>query len=283
MLVWLGVSPYWEGVMIVAGIAAIGALGLQLTIASGQFSVVHGALMGAASYFAGVSAVAWGLGFWPAVLAGAAFGALLGVAIAVIALRLDGLFLGIATLAIGQALALIAQNTSSLGSSNGYSGIPLRTQFGDVALVLVLALLALLALKRTRVGLALTAVGRDPIAARSLGISSTRIRLGAFAAGGLLAGAAGALNAQYVSFVSPGDLGFPAEVQLLLYVVLGGMTTPWGAVVGTFSVVVGTELLSFTALDRLWILGLVLMVVALTRPDGVLRRSSLPAPRRSSA
>jgi len=273
-----GLSAYWQGVVIVAGVGAIAALGLQLTMMSGQFSVVHGALMGAAAYMTGIATVRWGLGMWPAVAVGGAFGAALGLLVAVIVLRLDGLFLGIATLAIGQMLSLAASNSTYLGASNGFVGIPLRTHVSDVALVLVVALAALLALKRTRVGIGLVAVGRDPVAASSLGISPAHVRLAAFAGGGLLAGVAGALNAQYVSFVSPDDLGFAAEVQLLLYVVLGGMTTPLGAVAGAFGITLSSELLRFTDLDRLWIFGLVLMGVALLRPDGLLRRRNIGLP-----
>jgi branched-chain amino acid transport system permease protein len=267
---WL--NSYWQGVVIVAGVSAIAALGLQLTIASGQFSLVHGALMGAAAYLAGVSAVRWGFGMWPAVLAGGAFGAVLGGIVSLLVLRLDGLLLGIATLAIGQALSLAASNSNALGSSNGYTGIPLRTHLWQVMVVLVVALAVLMLLKRSRVGLGLVAAGRDPVAAQSLGISPTTIRLYAFAAGGGLAGLAGGLNAQYLSFVGPGDLGFAVEVQLLLYVVLGGMTTPLGAVLGTFGVTIGSELLRFTQLDRAWIFGLVLMFAALGQPEGLLRR-----------
>jgi branched-chain amino acid transport system permease protein len=61
---WL--TPYWQGIVIVAGVGAIAALGLQLTVNSGQFSLAHGALMGAAAYASGLAAVHLGLGFWPA-------------------------------------------------------------------------------------------------------------------------------------------------------------------------------------------------------------------------
>jgi branched-chain amino acid transport system permease protein len=86
---------------------------------------------------------------------------------------------------------------------------------------------------------------------------------------------------QYLSFVSPDDLSFAVEAQLLLFVVLGGMTSPFGAVVGAFGVTAGTELLRFTQLDRAWILGLLLTVTALVRPQGlVTRRPIFSAARR---
>lgn len=271
----LGLDPYWQGIVIVAGIGAIAALGLQLTISSGQFSLMHGAMMGAAAYMAGVSSVHWGFGMWPAVAMGGLLGAVLGFVVAILVLRLDGLFLGIATLAIGQALSLVASNTTYLGRSSGFTGIPLRTNVSDVVVVLLLALAVLCMMKRSRLGLGLIAAGKDPVAARSLGISPTTVRLAAFAAGGALAGIAGGLDAQYLSFVSPAELGFAVEVQLLLYVVLGGMTTPLGAVAGAFGVTIASEVLRFSELDRAWIFGLTLMVVALTRPEGLLRRRSL--------
>ena len=267
---WL--TPYWQGIVIVAGIGAVAALGLQLTIHSGQFSLAHGAVMGAASYASGLAAIHLGVGFWTATAIGGVSGALLGLAIAVLVLRLEGLILGIATLAIGLGMSLAASNSSYLGSTIGFTGIPLNTQVWQVALVMVVALAALLLLKRSRTGLGLDIAGQDAVAAASLGVPIRRIRVAAYVAGGSLAGVAGALNVQYLSFVSPSDLGFATEIQLLLFVVLGGMTTPLGAVAGAFGVTVGSELLRFTQLDRAWILGLLLTVTALARPDGLLRR-----------
>jgi branched-chain amino acid transport system permease protein len=197
---------------------------------------------------------------------------LLGLVIAVLVIRLDGLILSIATLAIGLGMSLAAANSSYLGSTIGFTGVPLDTQVWQVAMVLALALTALLLLKRSRTGLGLEMAGQDAVAAASLGVPILRIRIAAYVAGGCLAGIAGALNVHYLSFVSPSDLGFATEVQLLLFVVLGGMTTPLGAVAGAFGVTIGGELLRFTQLDRAWILGLVLTVTALARPDGLLRR-----------
>jgi branched-chain amino acid transport system permease protein len=270
---WL--PAYWQGIMIVSGIGAIAALGLHVTIKSGQFSLVHGALMGASAYASGIVAVHWGLGFWATTAIGAGAGSLLGLLVAVVVLRLEGLILSIATLAIGLGLSLVASNSPFLGSTIGYTGVPLNTDVWEVALLLAISLTSLLLLKRTRIGLGLEIAGRDPVAAASLGVPVARLRIAAFAAGGCLAGMAGAINVQYVSFVSPLDLGFATEVQLLLFVILGGMTTPLGAIAGAFGVTLGGELLRFTQLDRAWILGLVLMATALLRPEGLLQRSRL--------
>ena len=274
----LGLTPYWQGIVIVAGIAAIAAVGLQFTISSGQFSLVHGALVGASSYTAGVVSVLFGFDFWSAVVAGIAAGALLGAVISVLLLRLDGVLFGLATLAIGQALALFAANNDFLGGTTGYNGVPLRTELWHVVAGLIVALAIVFALRASRVGLALEATGRDPVVARSVGIPVGMIRVGGFAFGGALAGLAGALNVQYLSFVDPMALNFSTEVQLPLFVVIGGMSTPVGAVVGAFGITIASELLRFAQLDRAWILGLLLMTVALIRPQGLLGRRSVGAP-----
>lgn len=279
MILTLGLSPYWQGVAVVAGIAALAALGLQLTISSGQFSLVHGALAGSASYVAAIVSVQFGFGLWAAVLAGCLTGALMGGVISVVLQRLDGVLFGLATLAIGQALTLLASNSAYVGGTTGYNGVPLRTELWHVVVCLATGLAVLLLLRTSRVGLGIVAVGRDPIVAQSVGIPVRRIKIGAFAAGGALAGLAGALNVQYVSFVDPTALNFTTEVQLLLFVVIGGMSTPMGALVGAFGITIASELLRFAELDRAWIFGLLLMVVALLRPQGLLSRRSVGTPR----
>jgi branched-chain amino acid transport system permease protein len=275
-----GLSYYWQGVIMAAGIAAIAALGLHLTFLSGQFSVMHAAIMGAAAYTAGVVATKDGWGLWATVALGALVGAGLGGTASLIVRRLEGLLLGIATLAIGQSLAVTATNVKYVGAAVGYSGIPLRTPLWGVAAVLGACLAVILLLKRTRAGVALLATGRDPIAAAALGIPTQAIKVAAFAAGGAMAGAAGAMEAQYLGLVMPSDLGFSAEVPLIVYVVIGGVSTPWGAVAGAFGVSIASELLRFTTLDRLWIFGLILTLVALTRPQGLLVRNNIGRPWR---
>ena len=274
----LGLSGYWQGVITVAGIAVIAALGLQLTISSGQFSLVHGALMGTSSYVTGLVTVYLGLDFWLAVLLGGLAGAILGALISALLSRLEGVLFGLATLAIGQALTLVASNTPAIGGTTGFTGVPLNTQMWQVVLIAAVALAAVLMLKGTRVGIGVVSAGRDPVVALSLGIPVRRYKIEAFAAGGALAGIAGALNVQYLSFVDPTALNFGTEVQLVLYVVIGGMATPLGAVLGAVLVTALNETLRVAVLDRAWILGLVLMIVALLRPQGILSRQGIDTP-----
>ena len=265
-------DTYWQAILTTATIMAIAGVGLQVTIASGQFSVIHGALMGIAAYAAG--AVAVDHREWPMVvslLVGMLIAGALGAVLSLLLLRLGGLFLGIATLAIGQGLSIVAASTFP-GKAQGFVGAPLNTSLPVALLCLAAVLVVLGRLRSSRVGLMQLAGGADDAAASSLGISIVRNKIWGFTVGGAIAGLAGALNVQYLGLVTPVDLAFAQELNLLIYVILGGMATPWGPVFGAYSVISALEGLRVAQLDRYWILGLILTAVVIARPEGVLGR-----------
>ena len=288
------ITPYVDSVLVVAMSYAVITLGLQLTLASGQFSVAHAALAGLGGYAAGLASID---GDWPfplALAAGAATGLLAGAVLAAVLARTSGILLGTVTIAVGQTLAVLMRNLDTafglrLGGSQGLSGIPTRTSLGWAALTLAVALAASLALRRSAVGLSMLAVGRDETVARSLGISVLATRLWGFAGGGALAGLGGALIAHNNGIVEPKDLSFASEPLFFIFLMIGGLATPWGAVAGAVGVWWLQELLRFpwsddgTFLfldqqDRYWILGVVLILVVLFRQQGAIPRRALRAP-----
>jgi branched-chain amino acid transport system permease protein len=121
------------------------------------------------------------------------------------------------------------------------------------------------------------AAAADPVAAEALAIDPWRVRIIAFAFGSALAGLAGGLYVHYVGLVQPPDLSFGAESLLLIYVVAGGIGTPFGAALGAIGISVLLELLRASEQDRFWILGLILVAVTLLRPQGLLWRRRLRA------
>lgn len=268
-------TSYTVSVFITGGIYAIVALGLHVTLLTGQFSVAHAALMGLGGYAAGYASVEWGLDLFSAALFGGVIGLLCGGLMAAVLRRMEGMLLGIATLAIGQAASLLMNNVDPLGGALGYMGVPLRTTLAQVCIVLALVLLVLTYLRWTRLGLALLSAGKDEVVAEAVGISTRRMRIVGFALGGALAGIGGGLMVQFIGLVRPSDLAFAAEIQLFTFVIIGGMSTPWGAVAGAVGITWGLEWLRFATDDRYWLLGLALLIVVLVRPDGLLRRRSL--------
>jgi branched-chain amino acid transport system permease protein len=264
-------------------------LGLFVTISSGQFSVAHAALMGVGGYAAGIATVNWNAPFPIALLAGAAAGALLGLAIAFVLQRTSGILLATVTIALGQAIALTIQNVPSLGGSQGYTGIPIRTTVWWTIALTVIAFGVILGLLRTRIGLEFLAVSHDETVSKALGISILATRLWGFGLGGLLAGLGGGLVAHQNGLIQPSELSFAQEPKFFIYLVIGGFTSPWGALLGTLAMyyvqevilrfgesstltIFGVHVLDYK--DRFWILGLLLIVVVLTRPRGVFVRRS---------
>ena len=266
------VGDYTESVLTLAGIWAIAAVGLQITLASGQFSVMHAALMGVGAYVAGITAVEFGAPFPVTVLAAVGVTAIFGAIASISTLRLAGFLVAIATLAMGQALRIIVTNVDYFGGSLGYSGVPFRTSFLSVVVALAVVLILASRLRRSQTGLASVAVGQDEAAASSLGISATRTKVLAFMLGAGIAGCAGALYVQNISLVTPRNLGFQFEIQLLFFVIIGGMTTPWGATLGAIAFAFIPEFLRFATLDRFWILGLILVAMIIVKPKGLFIR-----------
>lgn len=270
-------SPYAEGVFVSGGIFAIATIGLYVTITSGQVSVMHQALVGVGGYAAGVASVQLGLPLVGSLLFGLVAGALVGGVVALLLREMNGMVLGVATIAIGQALSLIAANIPQLGGSLGYTGISLQTTLTWVVGILIIVMAGLSWLRHTHFGLALLAVGKEPAVAEALGMSATFVRVWAFGVGGALAGIAGGLQAHWLSLQEPTALGFAYEALLFMYLIIGGVGSPWGALVGAVGVTWLLEALRFTGSARYWILGLVLVVVIILRPQGLIARRSLRA------
>jgi branched-chain amino acid transport system permease protein len=141
---------------------------------------------------------------------------------------------------------------------------------------------------RSHIGNAILAVGKDETVAASLGISVLRVRVVGFGVGGALAGLGGALLAHNNGLIEPVNLAFSSEPLFFIFLIFGGVGTPWGALLGTFAMWWLQELLRFgqqghflflAQADRYWVLGLVLIVAVVLRPDGILQRRTVRYPK----
>lgn len=283
-------DPYLESVLIVTFCYMLITLGLWVTLDSGQFSVAHAMLSGVGGYAGGIASVQLQLSFLPAIALGALAGAVAGCVMALILIRTSGMLLGTVTIAIGQAVALSIQNIPALGGSQGYAGIPLATTLPVVIAAVAVALILVLAVRRTRFGMGVHAVGLDETVSSSLGLSVLSCRLYGYGMGGALAGTGGVLLAHYNGLVEPSSMSFAAAPLFFIFLMVGGVTSPWGAIVGTAAMWWLQELLRFRWLggqwwvfsqaDRYWIIGLVLVISVLVRPKGLIVRRPTRRTRR---
>ena len=228
-------------------IYAIAILGLNiLTGVNGQFSLGHGAFFAIGAYTAAIAISAFDVGyFWTLPLAGlVCFAA--GMAFGLPALRLEGIYLALATFALAVAtpailkLSLVAEWTGGvqgivIAKPQPLSGVPLSDDqwlyFLALATGLVLYWTAR-SLVASRTGRAFLAIRENPIAARAMGINVALYKTLAFGISALYAGVAGALSALIVQFVAPDSFGFALSIALLVGLVVGGVGWLPGALVG---------------------------------------------------
>jgi branched-chain amino acid transport system permease protein len=260
MVLSYGLAPfvlneYWSTVFIFAGIAAIGALGLNLlTGYTGQVSLGHAFFYGVGAYGAAVFAgrLGWPFPLW--LLAAAALGGLLGGLAGPFALRLRGNYLVIVSLGLLVIGQHVFENWTSV--TGGLTGTSVRAPIAlgsfDVAslrlggarlsrnqgfLFFVWGAVAVLALAarnivRTRPGRALQAVRDKDLAAEVIGVSLVQYKVGAFVVSSGYAACAGAIYAAYARFVSPLDFSLFLSIQFIAMIVVGGIGTIKGAILG---------------------------------------------------
>jgi branched-chain amino acid transport system permease protein len=262
-----------------------GALALSLTLVAGtagQVSLGHAGLLAIGGYASALLMQRVGMPFVVALPLAGLITAALSVLLIAPTLRLRGHYLTIATLALGEIVALTILNWESL--TNGavgliaipppqVAGVELvsNAQFYWLALTLML-FVALLKwrLLRSHLGRTLRAMREDEVAARSYGISLRRYKALAFAVSGWAAGLSGALTAHMYSYINHETFNNTLSVLALTMVILGGMGNLLGAVLGAVALIGLPELLRGLAEYRLLIYGLVLVLLVRFRPQGLL-------------
>lgn len=251
------------------GVNAMLALSIYLTLSCGLLAMANAAFMGIGAYTAALLTVHLNWPFSAVLIAGGLSPALVALLIGVPTLRLSGVYLAMATLGFGEVVRVVVLNLELTGGPLGLNGIPLQTDWWQVALWLLLTLYLLVRLRRSKVGRAFEAIREDEVAARLMGIAVTTSKLLAFVLGAVIAGVAGALNAHLTFFISPGEYGFEKAVEILTMAVLGGTASPVGPVIGATLLTLLPELLRFLKDFRLAVNGLILILVVLFLPRGI--------------
>ncbi len=249
------VSEYWLSQLTFILIYGIVGLGLMLLAGyTGLFSIGHAAFLGVGAYTEGVLA---GMG-WPfplSMAAAVALSALVGVIVGLPALRVKGIYLGIATLAFGFIVEEVLARWESV--TGGNAGLHVKslsifamkfegsTNFYLVCLVLAVgATLVVLNLLRSPTGRAFVAIRDSEISAQGLGINLARTKSLSFAVSAALAGLGGALYAHKLSFISPEQFNIVQSIDLLLMVVIGGLGSVHGAFLGAIFLIAMPQLIA---------------------------------------
>jgi len=242
---------------------AIVALGLNiLTGYNGQISLGHSAFVAVGGYTAAILMVDYGWPFWSTIIMGGVIAGSLGFLIGVPALRLTGPYLAIATLGLALATPQILKKYDGL--THGTQGINVRPEVPEppafivdwfgihlskdewiyfLALFIALVMLVLaINIVRSRIGRAFVAIRDSEIAAQAMGISVPRYKTMAFAISAFYAGIAGGTYAQVVGYVSPESFNFLLSINFLTTIVIGGLASILGSILGATGLILVPEL-----------------------------------------
>lgn len=246
------------------------ALNLVLGFA-GLLSLGHAAFFGAAGYAFAQSAKVWGWPFELSLLFGVAVGAGLGLVFGLVAIRRQGIYFTMITLAMAQMVYFLAVQAPFTGGEDGIQNVPRGTLLGLINLrdtgtlyyvVLVIVVVCLLLIRRvvhSPFGHILGAIRENETRVTSLGLNVARYKLLAFVLSAALSGLAGALKAQAFQLAALGDVSWHISGEVVLMVLIGGMGTLWGPLIGAIFVVMIGHFLSSSGLPVSLVVGLVFM------------------------
>lgn len=267
-------SGYIISLIPIIGINAILALGLNIIAGfCGQISLGQAAFFGIGAYAAALLAlhgVPFPLALLAATLAAGIFGAVVGL----VSLRVREDFLAVTTMAIGFLFLGLVRKNAFLGGEVGIAGIPSSGLGPGLYALLVVGLVSAtvtlsLYMKASWLGFVFASIAEDESAARSIAIPVPRYKLAAFFVGSALSGLAGGLYCYYARFITPDTFSFLVSVSILAMVVVGGVGSTWGVLVGAIALSVLPETFRFAGDYRQLLFGLALLLMMRFSPDGL--------------
>jgi branched-chain amino acid transport system permease protein len=279
------VSMYQVNIMTTAFMYIMLGLGLNIVVGvAGLLDLGYVAFYAVGAYTYALLNHHFGLNFWVCLPIGAALGAGFGILLGFPVLRLRGDYLAIVTLGFGEIIRLVLENWNefSFGPS-GISNIPRPGLFGVAFsleaharyiyfIVVALAVFTIFMVNRlqnSRIGRAWLALREDEIACQAMGVDKTRTKLTAFALGATWAGLAGVIFAAKTTFINPASFTIWESINILCIVVLGGMGSITGVVLGALVLVLLPEYLRAFAEYRILTFGVVLVLMMVFRPGGI--------------
>ncbi len=277
-------NPYYLQLLTFIGINTLLALGLNMVMGyAGQISLGHAAFYGLGAYTSALLTIHLDWSPWLALPITLVFTAVTAFLVALPMLRLSGYYLGMGTLAFGMiGFSVFLQWRTLTGGDSGLVGIPLLTlgpisfDYGSSPVYLVwgVVFLSFWVCERiigSRIGRALRALHDSERAAAAMGIDTSRLKVQVFVFSAVLAAMAGFLYAHLVTFISPHTFDFLMSIKIVTMVVIGGMASVWGALLGASLLTLLPEWLHVFSDYEMIIYGLILVVIMIFMPQGLTR------------
>lgn len=295
----VGIDDYQARLFAFIGINVILATSLNLINGfTGQFSIGHAGFMAVGAYSSAYFTVTYGKALEDsftflgetgaasvvlivAIIIGAVVAALMGLVVGIPSLRLKGDYLAIVTLGFAEIIRIVILNIDAVGGATGYQ-VPGYANFFWIGIFAIITVIVIHNIVLSGTGRALISIREDELAAEAMGVNTTRYKVTSFAIGSAFAGVAGVLFAHYNKFLSTNDFQFIKSFEIIIMIVIGGMGSMTGAILGAIIVTLLPELLrqlpdmqvgdtTFRFADlRLVIFALILILTMILRPQGIL-------------
>lgn len=283
VLLPLILNDYYRDIMTLTCMYIVLALGLNIVVGqAGLLNLGYVAFYAMGAYTYAILSTTYGLSFWPGLAAGALTAAVFAAILGMPTLRLRGDYFAIVTLGLGEITRIVLNNWDGLtGGPNGISKIGrpalashvLNTTLDFYYLILFMAIITVFAMNRlmkSRIGRAWIAIREDEMAAEAMGINTFRLKLLAFVLGSAWAGMTGVFFAAKIAFVSPESFTFFESVLILCMVVLGGMGSIPGIILGAFLLITLPEIFRDFQDYRMLAFGMALLLMMVFKPQGLL-------------
>ena len=278
-------DPYWYTIFTSICVYAMLGLGLNIVVGyAGLLDLGYAAFFAIGAYTTAYLMTTYNWSFWLLLPIAAGLAAIFGVIIGAPTLRLRSDYLAIVTLGFGEITRITATNLDFTGGPNGIYGVPqvvlgrfvFQTPLHYYYLALALAIVTLFFVGRlanSRIGRAWAYIREDELAAAAMGINTVRLKLLAYSLGAVWGGIAGAFLAVQLTAIAPESFTFNQSVQILIVVVLGGLGSIPGVILGAVVVVIAPELLRFLPGElqplRLLLFAIALILLMIFRPEGL--------------
>jgi branched-chain amino acid transport system permease protein len=270
-------SGYSEGLLVLLAINVVYAYGAFLPVAAGQLNLGVAGFAAIGAYGSAFLSNTFAVPAAIAIVLGGLAAGVVALVVAVPVLRTRGIYLALATFALGQIVQAAILNLDVIGGAAGYPvpafiGLPTVLAFATIVAILVSLLFS------TRFGVSITAIHDDEHVAELMGLDVRLFQIAAFALGSAIAGIGGALYAHHFSYVEAQHFSIALSITIVLYVLLGGSQSVLGPLFGAGVFTLLPELLRSSAHWRYVIFAAILIVVMVLRPQGLITRGQLRWP-----
>lgn len=236
-------------------VGAILGISIYVTLYGGMFSLANAGFMAVGAYVSVILTQTYAWAFVPSLVMGMLVAGFLAIFIGLPVLRLNDIYLAIATIGFGEIIVVLVRNFDKIyeeitgkkevvtGGATGIKGIPVTTETGHLIIFIIILSYFLYRMHRSRFGRALVAIRQDANVAANMGIDVVYYKNMAFIIGAMIAGLAGGLSGHLTRIITPEGYGFNRAVEILSYAVLGGTGSLGGPIIGGMALEYLPELL----------------------------------------